>query len=671
MDENLETLAETQMKLNVMYYCINCPARLRKLLGVALFIAISAFTFGPATPTLANTTQLEEFSPTRVFYIDYEHGSDDNDGLSKQTAWKHSPGDAHAVGGPKALQLKPGDLVQFRGGVHYFGRINIPASGSDKAPIVFSGFGWDGGNAVLDGSTKISVVGTGCRSSSECNEHSEWEKLRKINLTNSIDLFTPIHINQRRYWLAQFPEQENPFWMDNVDNYYLLQGDSNLELLSDRELKLLPRFFESPLSSWGDAFIAIWVKSNRIRLSPITDIDPSQQLVRFEPVSPSPYQSPRQRFSFFNRPVDLVKEGQYAVLDDGEGLLYWPYSNDEHHASDTIQVVKSTNKPLIGLKGRSNIVIHGFSIQNLFTNFSTKGGSAVSVSGSSSKILIQDIEIRNSDAMQRSYAIKISGSSNVIIDRVMFRDNRRSGAVSVKNSVNVTVRGSEIHRSGATAIAILDSKDVLIFRNKIDTVRGVHSNGIAAYLMNENIAVVENTLLNINLAVTFHGNGDPNHKTNLLLLGNIIQGKVRGWSKGMNGVEVYNNIISSNSKGPALLVGAADNVKIKNNIISSFNLAGMSENWQLASNMYLDLTKSQRKKKWRSAEDGAVLNYFGRLTTGDTIVFTNPRELPQSTSIADSIGKFSHLNFGASEWTSERKIGPSDSILTYRVLQKN
>src|SRR4051812_33799551 len=36
-----------------------------------------------------------------VRYIDFEHGNDDGDGASKQTAWKHHPWDASAGGKAK------------------------------------------------------------------------------------------------------------------------------------------------------------------------------------------------------------------------------------------------------------------------------------------------------------------------------------------------------------------------------------------------------------------------------------------------------------------------------------------------------------------------------------------------------------------------------------------
>jgi hypothetical protein len=91
---------------------------------------------------------------TPTYFVDFAAGSDAADGKSQATAWKHAPGDANATGGPAAATLAAGDVVLFKGGVHYLGALAIPASGKSGAPIVYDGGSratWGTGLAVIDG----------------------------------------------------------------------------------------------------------------------------------------------------------------------------------------------------------------------------------------------------------------------------------------------------------------------------------------------------------------------------------------------------------------------------------------------------------------------------------------------------------------------------------------
>lgn len=93
-----------------------------------------------------------------TYYVDYSGGSNQADGLSPQTAWKHSPGDKKATDKPKAAALAAGDTILFKGGVTYFGEIEITASGSEGNPIKLdgnSGGTFGEGRAILDGARII------------------------------------------------------------------------------------------------------------------------------------------------------------------------------------------------------------------------------------------------------------------------------------------------------------------------------------------------------------------------------------------------------------------------------------------------------------------------------------------------------------------------------------
>ncbi len=123
---------------------------------------------------------------TPAYYIDYQHGSDLNDGTNPTIAWMHCPGDANA-GGNASTTLLPGDTVFFKGGVQYVltdspslgSKIGNPgivlASGGASSPIVYDGYTWGATNAIITdnygngGSNSFYAFGVPC-----CGGSANW-----------------------------------------------------------------------------------------------------------------------------------------------------------------------------------------------------------------------------------------------------------------------------------------------------------------------------------------------------------------------------------------------------------------------------------------------------------------------------------------------------------------
>ncbi|MBL8130832.1 MAG: hypothetical protein JNL42_03165 [Anaerolineae bacterium] len=68
------------------------------------------------------------------YYIDSQQGSDTNDGLSADSAWK-----SHTM--VSEGDLEPGDTVAFKRGSHFSGPMQITASGTEGLPITFTAYG--------------------------------------------------------------------------------------------------------------------------------------------------------------------------------------------------------------------------------------------------------------------------------------------------------------------------------------------------------------------------------------------------------------------------------------------------------------------------------------------------------------------------------------------------
>lgn len=106
---------------------------------VTILLALLAFWLA-ATNAVAAT-----------YFVDFQGGADQSNGLGTADAWKHCPGDLGATGVAGATVLGPGDIVIFKAQTVYQGTITVSNSGAEGEPLSFLGEGWGVGKAVFDG----------------------------------------------------------------------------------------------------------------------------------------------------------------------------------------------------------------------------------------------------------------------------------------------------------------------------------------------------------------------------------------------------------------------------------------------------------------------------------------------------------------------------------------
>lgn len=96
-----------------------------------------------------------EFQPGQsIRYIDFKGGSDANNGLTKNTPWKHHPWDPGATG--QAKSCRGAHTYVFKQGVVYRGELNAAESGTESTPIVLTRDPtWGEGPAVICGSERV------------------------------------------------------------------------------------------------------------------------------------------------------------------------------------------------------------------------------------------------------------------------------------------------------------------------------------------------------------------------------------------------------------------------------------------------------------------------------------------------------------------------------------
>jgi len=86
-----------------------------------------------------------------VYYIDAVSGSDLNDGLSPETAYK-------SLARVNTIDIKPGTHILFKRGCVWNGGINIVGSGSKEKPAVIGMYGDSGDKPMINGNGKVESV---------------------------------------------------------------------------------------------------------------------------------------------------------------------------------------------------------------------------------------------------------------------------------------------------------------------------------------------------------------------------------------------------------------------------------------------------------------------------------------------------------------------------------
>lgn len=86
-----------------------------------------------------------------MYYVDYQSGSDSNNGTSTNTPFKRVPGMSTATGNAAAVILAQGDVVVFKGGVVH----DIDATIQTKTGVTYDGGAWGNQPAILDGNNRL------------------------------------------------------------------------------------------------------------------------------------------------------------------------------------------------------------------------------------------------------------------------------------------------------------------------------------------------------------------------------------------------------------------------------------------------------------------------------------------------------------------------------------
>lgn len=530
-----------------------------------------------------------------TYYVDFEGGSDDSDGLSVQAAFKHAPGDPAAAGKAKAAALAGGDVVRFKGGVEYRGTVVVPWSGQEGRPIVYdgnAGGGFGAGMAIVQGADPVAGWKKAA-SAQDVGGNPNWQRLYYTHLDAGRTFFGfSLYEGDTYLNVAQDPDPEIPFYHDRL-NTYLRTATANQSSLADANY-----FTRKDEHYYDGAYIALFVRPAAIQYRRITKYEPAEHRVAFEAHRSQLYGGARgHQYSLLNSLKFLNRPGEYVIEEAAKGerprLVLWPHKPG---ATGPEGVTISARRYGFEIKGASHVAIQGFRI--LQQGGDRAAGIVKSGAEPARDIVIRDNEIaRVRTYPNRSAAIAMGRVEAGVVERNDIHENAYCAGLMLTHFDNSVARGNLLRKNGSTAIDYYNCHGSRIERNVIRDNLGMHANGITMYVGCTDILVQGNECYNANGVTTNDGN-------NIVIRNNIFDGggahTVMGlWASGsMNNLTIVNNLILNGSREKDWHAGIYIGNKgkgwvIRNNVIDG--VAGeIQADAQFSHNIYTRLGDAQK-----------------------------------------------------------------------------
>lgn len=447
----------------------------------------------------------------RTFYVDYEAGKDSNSGTAASAPWQHAPGDAAASGKAKTTALKAGDTVRLKGGVHYRGALTLAQSGTDTAPIIYTGTGYGSGQAIWDGADPVTSA-VRCPSQAACGGSAKWRSLWLLSYaeptttTRLFDAAGPL-------FEASLPALAEPFWSDGIAEFQTVPLAQSAKLASGRldNAALAAAARDEP-----GARLLIWVQGNQVVERAVERVSGSS--IYFDGTGITPYADRDDKVSLIGSVKGVTSPGQYARLGAGRAVVY-------PRAGGGTQYFLGSDRPGFNLNGQSNIIIHGIRF--------VRGGSArgqlrngvvlANYGKQSSNIQFLGNEIRDYSMLSGYGVIQLDRATRVVvrgnnIENIQIGSGMRFGG----NVSDLTIEGNTLRRIGRTGIYLPSVVIAKVRGNILSELRGVHGNGMSFYLGHQNVTVEGNCVFDTSRPLTFHGKGADGPLANLRIQHNIL-----------------------------------------------------------------------------------------------------------------------------------------------------
>ncbi|MHB1035713.1 MAG: LamG domain-containing protein [Pirellulales bacterium] len=415
-----------------------------------------------------------------IRYIDFESGNDANDGLSKQTPWKHHPWDPNATG--KAQACEGVRTYIFKQGVDYRGEMNANESGDADAPIILTRDpSWGEGPAVICGSEAV----TGWNKGADNHLIPEPEKVwyvdldwapRNVWLVGKDGAVTRVALARAPNWTITDPDDIKSQWWTwknpdkPFDNYATINGQRR-HLAFDKEHinESKPQeYYENAIvwttKGWvmGSPFqakvLAVDRKNGSLVFAGQWGGEPSYKIIR------------GCQYYLEDKPQYLDSPGEFWFDKKGNGgRLYVRLPGDQDPTRSRVEVARRIHA--IDSRGMSHVRIRGltFRFTNMYWNLTAApywvSHESLDVEPGCVRLLGSgtDIEVAHCtfEHVHRGVRVKAMGKEDAI-DRVVVNDNVFSEA----DAGGVELADGTVYGDVDGPIGRL--YDVCVMRNRFD-----------------------------------------------------------------------------------------------------------------------------------------------------------------------------------------------------------
>ncbi len=444
----------------------------------------------------AATARAEPGENGRTFYIDFEDGSDENDGLSPENAFRRAPGDPRAGGEAAATEPAPGDRMIFRGGVIYRGRIEVRNSGREDAPIVYDGnsageFGE--GRAILDGGEPI----TGrerCTSPDECGGNPHYGNIYRARIPGSEELdldAQSVALVQDGEMLhpAMYPNPEDPFYDCDTSEFFQAPQQPSRTQLSDERLAGFGA--EHLVGAW----VYLRTTSNFVDYRPITGWDAETHTVTYEEANRDPVGPYAIANSLHEKVLDGPGQYVFREADDGYIVYVWPLNGADPSGSLMSYTERGTAMDF-GRRGVSHVTVRGFKIRHYRRAMDGRGTEG---------LRIHDNEITRIRGRGSGQAIHFVSVKDHVVSENNIHHCQRTNAVQSRIGEDVVYRGNRVHMVGRSPLRFYDITRGQMIDNVVTDCRGIHSNALTIYVDPRDILVARNRVHRSSRPMTLQG----------------------------------------------------------------------------------------------------------------------------------------------------------------------
>ncbi len=546
-------------------------------------------------------------APTASYYIDFQNGSDLNDGRSASTAFKHSPGDAAATGVAGVTQLIPGDVVLFRGGVTYDSSIAV------RSGVKYLGTGWGVGKAIIRGSDKLASQLTRCASAADCRGNANYENVYYATLPPGTPDFTVgFFENGKLLNYAQFPNQSGIDW-DDMGNYKKIPLGSatikeTINTITDPTV-----FTQTDPNFWIGSTIGVWASGNYIHRKKIIAYDPATHTITHEALDAglTKYTDRDSVYSLLNHPSLIDIPGEYAVDQVSNRIYVWPSGTA---AGTELRYLARSTAIMDYWITPSNVTVDGFEILHFTFGIHIPSENA-------SHTLIQNNYVHDLQS-NGNYAISAGGSNTT------FKNNRvsraRQGVGILSNGRDILIQDNLVEETSRQGIWIMKGTNGRIIGNTVKDLKGTHANGISVYWDSFNMLIANNQILNCYSPIT------SERTFNLTLYGNYVNnGGFSEWGGATGTLRLINNTFVNAPYDQAVLLNSTStaSVVMVNNVVD-----GGGKGEPRANNVFTAL------QWYQIPEYGFVLAPSEQLVTDQTKIFNADGYTPLVGGVAEGKG---------------------------------